>query len=213
MNERSSIGPLWIEKINFDIIFTIASWLDPLSAVRLSFTCKLLRGLIGNQALSYYQTMRNVYTRYCIAPHSFPNLLVQDLKRFSARSDRLLKAFKDPEMPLQATMEICTLNYEAFFPAASPENIGTTRRVEYLDPYLLPGGRWILSGIIVDDTQFTHLVCWDRTASHIGESSLQPIARYTWEGFRPTSKTNWLTSQLHGSYEVSLAFSLRQGGR
>ncbi|KAF8309543.1 hypothetical protein DL93DRAFT_2170246 [Clavulina sp. PMI_390] len=212
MSAGPPVGPLWLEKVNFDIVFAIISWLDPLSAVRFSCSCKVLQRLIGDEATSYYQSMRDVYTKHCLAPHSFPNLLVNDLKRFSARPSQLLKAFGDPTQPLQVTADTHILDYEKFLSAGPSSDIDTTPRIEYLDPYLLPGGRWILSGIIIDERPSTHLFCWDRTVSHVDGSFLQPVAAYHWEGLMPKDKTKWLTIQLHGLREVSLAFALHGGG-
>ncbi|KAF8313980.1 hypothetical protein DL93DRAFT_1100174 [Clavulina sp. PMI_390] len=199
-------SPLWLQKINYDIVFSIASWLDPLSLLQISCTCTLLQSMISQDQLIWSRALHDISVEHCIAPHSFDGLSISDLKRVSVRPKLLYAAFRDPKRPLRANMRKYTLGYQTSLAGGLPNNMDAEPDVQYLHPYLLPGGRWILSGVI-DEKSTTHLCCWDRTMNPSDGSPLQPVASFKWEGLMPWNETNWLHAQLHGS-QVSLVCSL-----
>ncbi|KAF8314668.1 hypothetical protein DL93DRAFT_2227767 [Clavulina sp. PMI_390] len=199
----SSSGPLSLEKISSDVLLDIVSWLDPLSILNLSWTCKALEASVGCDNFLWRRAFRNISVEYCLAPHSYPPLSINDLKRISTRPDRLFKAIRDPKRPLHATMRRYTLNYGG---SLVDRNVTITPNTNELMPYLLPGGRWLLSGIIDHDNASTHLFCWD-LASCIDNSPLQPAAALVWEGMEPVNSEAWIDTQLHESKVVRLAFA------
>ncbi|KAF8314666.1 hypothetical protein DL93DRAFT_2227765 [Clavulina sp. PMI_390] len=208
-NEYLPRCPVILEKLNFDVIFAIVSWLDPLSVLRLGWTCKVFLEAIDNNILVWRRALRNVCTEHCIAPHSLPGLSIDDLKRYALRPIRLAECFRDLKRPLHATIEECVLSYPYFFSSEPSSDINFSPRVQFLAPHLLPGGRWILSGAINDGSLTTYLFCWDRLAALPDSPSMQPVAVFTWEGLRPKDTGNWLKYQLHASQTVSLAFALQ----
>ncbi|KAF8301404.1 hypothetical protein DL93DRAFT_542686 [Clavulina sp. PMI_390] len=208
LSNTSSSNPLWLQKINFDVIFAIVSWLDPLSVLHLSCTSKAFRDTIGDDALVWHHALRGVINEHNLAPHSFPDPSIKNLKRLSTRPARLLESFKNPERPLHVTIEKYILDYEQFLPEIPLGATSAFQDVQYLDPYLLPGGRWILSGAINREASSTLLFCWDCTKSHVDGGTLEPVAVFTWEGWRPRVDRDWLRTQLYGENTVSLVCSL-----
>ncbi|KAF8312192.1 hypothetical protein DL93DRAFT_2082284 [Clavulina sp. PMI_390] len=99
------------------------------------------------------------------------------------------------------------LDYGAAIQSTGPVSTPDTN---YLSPRLLPGGRWIISGVRNEDTASTYVFCWDRHApSNLGDLPLRPVATFVWQDRRPLIvKRDWMQAQLEGSNEVTLAFSL-----
>ncbi|KAF8314667.1 hypothetical protein DL93DRAFT_2227766 [Clavulina sp. PMI_390] len=200
-----SSGPLWFHRINFDSLFAIIFWLDPLSVLQLSLTCKFLQDAIGNNTLIWRHILRGVCEKQGIAPHSFSEPSTNDMKRLSTCPNRLVSLFRDPTRQLNATLKQLVLDFGVVLPA---ESDGIKQDVEYLTPYLLPGGRWMLSGIINNTERSTYLLCWDRIASHIDGSPLRPVTAFKWKEQRPQHKTDWLKTQLYSTEAVTIACSL-----
>ncbi|KAF8312203.1 hypothetical protein DL93DRAFT_1324833 [Clavulina sp. PMI_390] len=82
-----------------------------------------------------------------------------------------------------------------------------------MSPYLLPGGRWLLSAIINHDWSSTRLFCWDCTLSPSGGSLVRPAATFIWEGWVPRDTSTWLALQLYSPHTVTIACSLRNTAR
>ncbi|KAF8283198.1 hypothetical protein DL93DRAFT_2103780 [Clavulina sp. PMI_390] len=188
----------WLQRLNFDSLFAIVSWLDPLSILRLSCSCKVFYSAIASNHLIWKRAFHDIFTAYCAAPHSLSEYSVDDLKRFSTRPSRLIKAFSQPERQIQASTRNYVLNPEAFIPSSGTR----VPHLQNLRAKLLPGGRWILSGIIVDKTK-VYLFCWDRSQSCSETESLSPVAAFSWDEMKPVfGYGGWIQAQLEGASSV-----------
>ncbi|KAF8314681.1 hypothetical protein DL93DRAFT_2167106 [Clavulina sp. PMI_390] len=199
-----SADPAWLRRLNFDVLFAVISWLDPLSILQLSCSCKTFHTAIASNYLIWKKALHDIATAYCVAPHSFDGLSVDGLKRFSTRPSRLIDAFSNPERPIRASARKYVLNPGVFMTSTSTH----TPHIQHLRPKLLPGGRWILSGIILDKVS-VHLFCWDRSQSHPETEPLSPIAAFSWDGIKPLfGWGGWIQAQMEGVGSVILACSL-----
>ncbi|KAF8312952.1 hypothetical protein DL93DRAFT_2081627 [Clavulina sp. PMI_390] len=206
-------GPLWLQKINSDIIFSITTWLNPLSILSLSLTCRYLRYTVRDDRLIWSHAMRHTAAEHCIAPHSLDDLSINDLRLFSTRPARLMKYLKNPENSPQVKITKCTLDFGPLLAAPSSGNTKLTPELEYLAADILQGGRWIISGAINHTTQTTYICCWDRLGFISEDIPLQPVATVTWEGFRPKKPrrgANWLHAQLGENRSVVLAIPVHR---
>ncbi|KAF8307816.1 hypothetical protein DL93DRAFT_2087676, partial [Clavulina sp. PMI_390] len=80
---------------------------------------------------------------------------------------------------------------------------------ELLSPNVLPGGRWMLSGVVYEEKELAQIFCWDRTKSRSNEEALYPVTSFLWEGLRPlTLRGYWMQAQLEGESSVLLTCSL-----
>ncbi|KAF8304955.1 hypothetical protein DL93DRAFT_2172842 [Clavulina sp. PMI_390] len=174
-------GLLWLKNINIDVIFAITSLLDPQSTLHLSWTSKGFREAIGSDALTWRRALRDISIEHCIAPHSLSGLSIDDMKRVSTRPNRLIEASRDPKRPLRVSFEEYTLDYSRLLNNGSSTQTDAISQISYSNPWILPGGRWILSGII------------------------DPF--FTWRDSTP-GDGNWLKTQLYGPQAVSLACTL-----
>ncbi|KAF8314669.1 hypothetical protein DL93DRAFT_2079787 [Clavulina sp. PMI_390] len=105
--------------------------------------------------------------------------------------------------------KVYVLGYRTVLSPGSDSDSDITFATDHLDPHLLPGGRWILSGIMDDMTPATHLFCWD-LASYVDGSPQQPAAAYTWEGQSLTDQISWIKTQFYSPKSVTLAISLSE---
>ncbi|KAF8305472.1 hypothetical protein DL93DRAFT_2172579 [Clavulina sp. PMI_390] len=204
---KHPIGPLWLQRINLDIITAIVSWLDPMSMLHLSWTCNAFFNAIESDSFIWRRALRNITAEHCIAPRSLPELSIRDMKRISTRPNRLHEGFRDPQRPLCPTLEQYTLDYGTFLNNGSSDSIDTTLDIDCMEPFLLPGGRWIISNIVDNKGLSTHLFCWDRMASPSGGSPLQPAAFFSWNGSTPKDG-EWLKAQYDGPQTVTIACTL-----
>ncbi|KAF8307814.1 hypothetical protein DL93DRAFT_1981987 [Clavulina sp. PMI_390] len=134
-----------------------------------------------------------------------------DLKRLATRHQRLVHALLHPERPLSTTARKYVLNYGSGLPSSLANSMPAT---ELLPPYLLPGGRWMISGVVYQEKGLAQLLCWDCTQSRSEAELLNPIASFSWEGLSPLMILDeyWLKAQLEGPSSVLLTCLLRPRG-
>ncbi|KAF8295801.1 hypothetical protein DL93DRAFT_2234158 [Clavulina sp. PMI_390] len=110
--------------------------------------------------------------------------------------------------PLHAMITEYVLDFRSSFPA-SPSVLGRVDSdVDYLAPILLPGGRWIISGILDYESHSVHVCCWDSLTIHSDDAPLQPAADFIWTGFDIHDRFNWVQEKLDGTDSVTLACCL-----
>ncbi|KAF8323053.1 hypothetical protein DL93DRAFT_2223018 [Clavulina sp. PMI_390] len=199
-------GHDWLQKVSLDVVDAIVSWLDPLSSIRFGNACKAFRSAVGDDRPLWYRALRDVAAKHYVAPRSLDHVrIVSELRRFSTRPDRLLEAFKDINKPLRATVREFVLDHGNTIPFWANDD----DRPVYLAPILLPGGRWLLSGVLNYEKLSTQLYCWDCMKPHSDNSPLQPVATYTWDGWQPRMvKRGWLQAQPDGPNAITLSCSL-----
>ncbi|KAF8295803.1 hypothetical protein DL93DRAFT_783433 [Clavulina sp. PMI_390] len=205
---QTGTSPLWLQKINVDIIFSIASWLDPLSILSLSGTCKSLNAAIGNDRHIWLLALKHTGIQHCIAPHSFENLSISDLKLFSTRPARLIRYISDPETSIRLKITKCILNFGPQLASPSSHDAWPTSSLEYLTAEILPGGRWIISGMVDYVSQATCLCCWDRSSFCSEDTPLEPVATFWWPNLRPQTRSGWFQAQIGDNNSVVLACSM-----
>ncbi|KAF8314683.1 hypothetical protein DL93DRAFT_976215 [Clavulina sp. PMI_390] len=196
----------WPSKLSLDVIFLIASCLDPSSLAQLSCTCKLFHTIITSEALVWRRALRTVALDHCIAPHSFTYASISEMRRLSIRPSRLKDAFLDRGRQLHVSVRKYVLDYETSMP---PRVAGSFDSIRRLHPKLLPGGRWILTGIVIESIESIYLFCWDRHQSRPDTKSLHPVSTFSWEGLGIiTVQGEWAQAQSECSTSVLLACSL-----
>ncbi|KAF8307821.1 hypothetical protein DL93DRAFT_1982375 [Clavulina sp. PMI_390] len=201
-------GPLWLEKVNVDTVFSIVAWLDPLSTLSLSCVCKSFQKTIGCDYHTWHRALQQVATEHCISPHSLDDLSINNLKLLSTRPLRLIRRLRAPRGSLRANAIECVLGYGPLLPPPSSHDSESIPKLEYLAAELFPGGRWIISGVMDHNNRSTSVCCWDRSNFHAENTPLQPVATFVWAGWRPYSTWRWAQAQLEGpdyqevSYEI-----------
>ncbi|KAF8305062.1 hypothetical protein DL93DRAFT_376982 [Clavulina sp. PMI_390] len=156
MNNESD--PLWLLKINVDVIVCITAWLDPLSILQLSCTCKIFHAAISDDRFIWRRALHEVIDEYCVAPHSFGEMSTSDLKRFSTRPGRLSDSLRISSRPLQARTTEYDLDYSSIIPPrVDSSDTASLGKCVHLGSRLLPGGRWIISFISNFEEKATYL--------------------------------------------------------
>ncbi|KAF8305075.1 hypothetical protein DL93DRAFT_2233235 [Clavulina sp. PMI_390] len=203
-----SSSPLWFQNISLDVIFILADWLDPMSILQLNRTCKAFHAVIGDDNPTWRRALQRVAAEYCISPHSFDNLSNNDLKVFATRPARLIETLQDSTQSVYAGMRKYILDYGAILSPPASQNEWGELDLEHMPATLLPGGRWIISGVLNHATDSTYICCWDLSEPSESERLLQPAATFIWEGLRPPSPYGWMQAQSYDSDCVILACRL-----
>ncbi|KAF8305065.1 hypothetical protein DL93DRAFT_2160451 [Clavulina sp. PMI_390] len=203
-------GPLWLRNINVDVIIAITAWLDPLSILRLSYSCKSFQAVIDNDPFIWHRVLRSVMDTHFIAPHSFDGLSISEIKRLSTRPGRLSDALQNSTLRLHPAITRYVLDYSSAIPPRTHSgSFVIQREIVHIGSKLLPGGRWIISGVADYEEKATYLFCWDLSRSRSGGAPLQPVASIKWQGLQLLLKSDWIQVQLGGSRDIILAFPLR----
>ncbi|KAF8307820.1 hypothetical protein DL93DRAFT_2159375 [Clavulina sp. PMI_390] len=204
-NQSRPATPPQLQKINLDIIFSIVGWLDPLTILSLSCSCKYFQDVIGDDHLIWRHALEETAFEHCIAPHSLDGLSIKDLKLFSTHPVRLINHLRDPKRAIQPKATKIVLDFAALLAASPTSNPEIEPQLEYLAPDILPGGRWIISGVVNHTDLSTRICCWDRSNFASEDVPFQPVASFIWEGFKPPTTDKWFRSQLEEPSSVMLA--------
>ncbi|KAF8307812.1 hypothetical protein DL93DRAFT_2159370 [Clavulina sp. PMI_390] len=199
-------GDAWLQKVMLDTVDTIISWLDPTSIIQFSSACKAFRAAIINDRPSWIRALRSISTELSLAPKSFDGQQTTgDLRRITTRPSRLIQALKQPERPLTVKTRKYVLDYGDDIPPWSSRRTAPL----YLPPKLLPGGRWMVSGVVNWAMLSTQLFLWDCTQSPSPDVPLRPVAKYMWDGWQPRIiHRDWIQMQFCGPNSVTFGWSL-----
>ncbi|KAF8307822.1 hypothetical protein DL93DRAFT_2087679 [Clavulina sp. PMI_390] len=211
-HERSGIttsqecaSPRWLERINLDIVSSIVEWLDPLSIFSLGKSCRYFRDAIGNDSHTWHRALQQVEAKYYIAPHSLDDLSISEMKLFSTRPAHLIKRLCDPARSLHAKTTKVVLDYRFLLRTPTSRDAEPIPNLEYLAAEMLPGGRWIVSGVVDHGNRATHVCVWDRSKLLSEETPLQPVATFARVGMRPSRMWSWFQAQFENPNSVILA--------
>ena len=119
------------------------------------------------------------------APHSFDHLTTaSQIRRAATRHCRLQSALSSPTIP--ASLRVVNYNFNHY-------NVLGDKRPSYLEPFLLPGGRWLLTYVF--DGRDSYVLCWDTFLNECSDGETHiicPVAHCVLPLF--------IVDQLHGSW-------------
>ncbi|KAF8294792.1 hypothetical protein DL93DRAFT_2161369 [Clavulina sp. PMI_390] len=207
-----SSSPLWLQRINLDVIYILNEWLDPLSIVQLSrlevislITCKVFQAVIGDDRHTWLRALQRVAAEHCTSPHSFDNLSISDLKAFATRPARLVETLQDPKQTIYAGMRECFLSDKAHLQPIAMfawEGLRPPSKDRWMQAQLYDSEHVMVASRLGDwestlTSSFSILrIGW---TSDSNSPTIQDIARLDLESY-PILDMGWLEYHLEGDY-------------
>lgn len=129
---------------------------------------------LANSRIVWIHILQRTIHDQCLMPHTFPiaTMTARELERCATRPLRLHHEVKTSQLSSPTSR---TLRFD-FGSVSTPEDPWSEAADQ--DPYLLPGGRWLLN-FAISKTDI-HICCWDLQlkagAEHKGHDILRPVA-------------------------------------